>query len=270
MLEHDSFGNKRLLALGQPTRDLPADRLTPRGPLGRLVRRVVRSVEALTVDRGLDTDEPRIELEHFHSDRVWYQPSSWRTLRRALRKDEVKPTDVFVDFGCGKGRVLICAARYRFARVIGVEISPRLSEIARDNLARASRKRACRDVQVVTCDAVDFEIPDDMTHAYFYYPFMGGTFQTVLNRIVESVDRRPRRVTLIYLEPRRERDVLATGRFKLVREISGRMRDRISPRIHVYSSESGYDDAPSPERYVIRKRKSLWHGEERGKNSATA
>lgn len=37
----------------------------------------------------------------------------------------------FVDFGAGKGRVLLLAAQYGFARVIGVEFAADLSRIAR-------------------------------------------------------------------------------------------------------------------------------------------
>jgi methylase of polypeptide subunit release factors len=47
---------------------------------------------------------------------------------------EVKATDVFVDFGCGKGRVLYLACRHPFKEVIGVDLSPAVVEAARRNL----------------------------------------------------------------------------------------------------------------------------------------
>ena len=65
---------------------------------------------------------------------------AWRVVvhqdQRLRPRDE---GDVFVDFGCGKGRVLFLAARYRFARIIGVELSERMAEQARRNLAREPR-----------------------------------------------------------------------------------------------------------------------------------
>lgn len=85
----------------------------------------------LCSNRGLDTSAHAIEPGHLHPDRVWYQPSGWNFLPRVLRGEEVPATDVFVDFGSGKGRVLYQAAQNRFARVIGVEISAALSEAAR-------------------------------------------------------------------------------------------------------------------------------------------
>ena len=47
----------------------------------------------------------------------------------------------FVDLGSGKGRALLLASDYPFREVIGVELSPKLDRIARDNIARyAGRK----------------------------------------------------------------------------------------------------------------------------------
>jgi hypothetical protein len=53
-----------------------------------------------------------------------YEAGGWLDLVRVLRPGEVGPDDVFLDFGSGKGRILLVAARYCFARIIGVE-SPR-------------------------------------------------------------------------------------------------------------------------------------------------
>jgi SAM-dependent methyltransferase len=236
MPDKASFSSQRREALGSPVRELGLEPDRP-GPLTRIGRKAVRWFETLTVDRGLDTEESAIELEHFHSERGWYEPSGWRFLRRALSKAQIRPGDVFVDFGCGKGRVLLCAARYPFARVVGVEISPRLSEVARRNVERARSRLACREIEVVTCDALEFEIPDDMTHAYFFHPFTGDTSRQVLEAIIASIDRRPRRVTLIYALPPPNSAVLATGRFRLVERVKGGLRNDARTRMHIYSSE---------------------------------
>ena len=64
-------------------------------------------------------------------------------------------------------------------------------------------------------DAADFEIPDDVTIAYLYHPFGGQTFEALIANIIESLDRNPRELTLIYQMPWREDYILATGRFEL-------------------------------------------------------
>src|SRR5690242_19688945 len=61
--------------------------------------------------------------------RVDHLPSFWKTLPRMLPPNEVGPDDVFLDFGCGMGRIIIVAGmKYQFRRVIGVEISPELHQ----------------------------------------------------------------------------------------------------------------------------------------------
>ena len=152
-------------------------------------------------ERGLDFGGHAFEPEHDHPDRLAYGPSPWRTLPRALRFLGVSDRDTFVDFGCGKGRVVHQAAKRPFRRVIGVEISPALAEIARTNLATRRHQHRCPNVEIVVADAKEFPVPDDLTIAYFWHPFTGETLEAVLRGIIDSIDRHPRRVRLIYLGP---------------------------------------------------------------------
>ena len=180
----------------------------------------------------MSTAKREVELDHFHRDRVHYVPSDWLDLWRVLRKRTVSKADVFVDFGSGKGRILFQAARYPFGRVIGVEISEALSQVARANLEANAQKLACKEIVLVTIDAAYYQIPADMTVAYFYHPFSGPTFKTVIDRIVESVNSHPRHLTIIYQCPAMEEYVLATGVFELVTTAKGKPDD--SGRIAVY------------------------------------
>src|SRR5215217_2593442 len=58
------------------------------------------------LDRGLHTSGNATEPEHEHPDRQVYAPSPWNVLPRALRHLGVSDEDTFVDFGCGKGRIV--------------------------------------------------------------------------------------------------------------------------------------------------------------------
>ena len=173
------------------------------GP-SRLRRRLERFASRV-LDRGLDTSGPAREPEHDHPDRLHYVPSPWHVLPRALRYLGVSDRDVFVEFGCGKGRVVHQAARWPFRRVVGVEISPVLAEAARSGLAARRHQHRCRDVEIVVADVTAFRVPDDLTIGYFYHPFRGETFESVLRGIVESIDRNPRRVRLIFVLPEGKR-----------------------------------------------------------------
>jgi tRNA1(Val) A37 N6-methylase TrmN6 len=96
--------------------------------------------------------------------RGFYRPLPWGALSRILRQEDVGPDDTFLDLGAGKGRaVFLAAARYPFKRVIGVELSKDLSDVARANIDRLRDQLICQDVHIVNADVLDYEIPDDVT-----------------------------------------------------------------------------------------------------------
>ena len=180
------------------------------------------------LDRGINTATRAFRPEHDNPERVMYVPSNWHVLPRALRHVGVSRNDTFIDFGCGKGRVVHQAARRRFGRVIGVEVSPELAEIARAALRTRSHQHRCDDVQIVVADVTDFDVPDDLTVAYLFHPFQGETLEVVLQNIADSIDRNPRRVRLIYVHPFYGDQVLRTKRFRLLKHQRGRHLNRAS------------------------------------------
>jgi Histone methylation protein DOT1 len=155
------------------------------------------------------------------ADRNRYKATEWTTLPRILPRREVAEHDVFIDFGSGLGRVVHQAAHYPFRRVIGVELSETLSEVARANIERGRHRLRCQDVEIVTADAVEYDVPDDVTVAFFANPFTGRVFATVIEHLLTSVDRRPRRLRLIYRCPTEHEYLMETGRFRLVRVARG-------------------------------------------------
>ena len=175
------------------------------------------------------------------ADRVRYEPSGWLDLRGALRRGDVGSDDVFIDFGSGKGRVVLEAARYPFRRVIGVELSEELTSHAKANLEAYRGKLRCRDVEFVTADVVGFEIPDDVTVAYMYNPFRGEVFQTVIEKLIASVERNPRTLHLVYRTPLEQQRLERSGRFELVRVVRAL---RPSRRWAWYRSTRVYRVAP--------------------------
>jgi SAM-dependent methyltransferase len=190
------------------------------------------------LDRGLETSGVVQLHEYPIDDRVHYVPSAWHVLPRALRYVGVSDRDTFVDFGCGKGRVVHQAARRPFRRVIGVEVSPDLAENARTALAARAHQHRCQTVEIVVADVTEFRVPDDLTVGYFYRPFGPRTLATVLRGIVESMDRHPRRVRLIYVwpsDPARS-TILATGRFRLAKERSSGLINRRSVPVAIFES----------------------------------
>jgi hypothetical protein len=77
----------------------------------------------------------------------------------------------------------------------------------------------CQNVEIVTCDVAEFSVPDDLTIGYFgnVQYFGEDEMHAVLRNLVESIDRRPRRVRLIYYPAvNYGADTLATERFRLL------------------------------------------------------
>lgn len=170
---------------------------------------------------GVDT-AGRIRLEDLGvagSGRENYSPVSWPALRRALPRGQLNPDDVFLDLGAGKGRMLLIAGRHSIRQAIGVEISPELAGIARTNLRRAASQLRCPRVDVVTADAASYRVPDDVTVVHMFNPFSGAVLKAAVDRVLESLDRCPRAVRLVYTNPREDghESMLGTGRADLVR-----------------------------------------------------
>lgn len=206
----------------------------------RRVQRMVKLAEKYAeraFDRSLHTGEMVLDdPEHDVYGRIGYVPSEWHVLPRALRYLRAGADDVFIDFGCGKGRVVHQAARWPLRRVIGVEVSPHLAAFARALVREHRHGYRCRSVEIVVSDATRFEIPDDLSIAYFYDPFRGEILDTVLENIIASIDRHPRRVRLIYVHPSQAACVLGTNRFRLLKEQRGGLRDTRLGRAAIFES----------------------------------
>jgi predicted RNA methylase len=98
----------------------------------------------------------------------------------------------------------VSAAIYPFRQVIGVEISEALQIVARQNIQRALPKLACKNIELVTCDAGEYELPDDVIVIYFFNPFFGPILSNVLQHVHDSFGRVPRNMVIICVAPGRK------------------------------------------------------------------
>src|SRR5262245_30254566 len=59
-----------------------------------------------------------------------------RTFARIMQTMKIRPEDyVFVDFGSGKGRIVMLASELPFKKIIGVELSAKLHDVTHKNVA---------------------------------------------------------------------------------------------------------------------------------------
>ena len=120
----------------------------------------------------------------------------------------------FVDLGSGMGRVVLLATAYPFRQIVGVEISPALHEIARENLAAFAGRRRCRDVRLVRSDATRFALPPGDVIAYLYNPFRGAVLSEVVGRLAE----RSGETIVLYHTPVERSAFDASGAFEVAAE----------------------------------------------------
>lgn len=119
-----------------------------------------------------------------------------------------------LDFGCGKGAAIAIMKMAGIEDVDGIEQSPMLAEIARDNM-----KKLDEVATIFNEDATEFtDLLDIYDTFYLYDPFRGETFRKVIGNIEESVRRKNRRVTIVYANPWLHKEVETGGVFRLKRQ----------------------------------------------------
>ncbi|MDP9105675.1 MAG: class I SAM-dependent methyltransferase [Candidatus Eremiobacteraeota bacterium] len=148
-----------------------------------------------------------------------YEPTPVAQAEALLDASPVPPERAtFVDLGAGMGRVVLLAAQRPFRAVIGVEISPALVEIARENLATVhDGQRMARDLKIVGADAAAYAFPRGDLVIFMYNPFRGPVLAGVLANLRTSAKERD--VVLLYHTPV-ERDAIdASEAFDLVSDV---------------------------------------------------
>jgi Histone methylation protein DOT1 len=149
-----------------------------------------------------------------------YGGSHWLPVRRALRKLNPGPQDVFVDLGSGKGIVLLIAGRLPFGRVIGVDIDEELDKSAKENIALAADRFIAAEVTSIAASVLEWPVPDDLSVVYMFNPFTGKTFHEAMERLFDSYDRKPRELRIIYGYPAEHDWLVSSGRV-VVEGVSG-------------------------------------------------
>ena len=96
----------------------------------------------------------------------------------------------------------LLAAQFPFRKIVGVEFSLELHEIAERNLdAGKSTDRRCHDLTSVHADAAKFALPAGPLMLYFYNPFKEPVMRRVVENIRRSVSEDPRPVIVVYANP---------------------------------------------------------------------
>jgi hypothetical protein len=132
-----------------------------------------------------------------------YQPTGSLPFGRLMKLYRFPRESVLVDFGCGKGRVLLMGMLHGFRKVIGVEFSADLCRVARANVdgLRARGHGEASAAEVLHMDAAQYACSGEETIFYFFHPFDDALLGRILDRIHASLEARPRQAWIVYYLP---------------------------------------------------------------------
>lgn len=131
-----------------------------------------------------------------------YRPTPRLVFRWAMSAlpDDLNRT-AFVDYGAGRGRVLLLASHYPFEMITGAEIALELHDDCLMNIAQYPRSlMKCRNVECQHTRATTLPIPEQPAVFYFFNPFDKSVFEKVLARIERSYKRARREMHLILVD----------------------------------------------------------------------
>jgi 16S rRNA G966 N2-methylase RsmD len=146
-----------------------------------------------------------------------YEPTPIREAERLLDEiPEPLESTTFVDLGSGMGRVVMLAGRRPFKAIVGVELSPTLHEVARENYARyGGEDLRCRDVRFVRADAAEYRFPRGQLAVYLYNPFRAE----ILSPVLAHLTAQRREITLLYHTPAERALIEASGAFRIAGDL---------------------------------------------------
>jgi predicted RNA methylase len=130
------------------------------------------------------------------SDSHYYSTIPYHPTLAILHSLSLRSSDVFVDIGCGKGRVLCCASRFRIREVIGVEMDKALCDIAEYNAKKVHGRKSI--IKTFNVSAEDFNYRTGTVY-YLFNPFGVSTMSRVLTKMERSLRSQSRKLTIVYV-----------------------------------------------------------------------
>ncbi len=145
-----------------------------------------------------------------HSDKSKfpYEPTSYTVLDRLIKSGYITKDSCLIDYGCGKGRVPIYLHECLGCDTIGVEVETDFYKNAVSNLR--SYLNACQKadedtdascIRIVHSKAQAYEVPEEVTHCFFFNPFSADILRNVMSRITGHTDRFGRSIYLFFYYP---------------------------------------------------------------------
>jgi len=152
---------------------------------------------------------------------------------KIMRTIPIGTDDVFIDFGSGKGRILLLASQFGFCKIKGVEFSPELNIIAQNNILKWMRyfPNTKGKFQLIESDVLLYKFNHTENILYLYNPFSEMILIPLLQNIQKSMKYYERQIFIIYVN-QHYNSVIENYNFFLYKEI-----DLINKKCFIYSNQ---------------------------------
>lgn len=131
-----------------------------------------------------------------------YQPVSFYIAELLFQQLPFHITQTgFLDAGCGKGRTMAMAAYHGFTQVEGFDLSANM--VAATHTAISDWKRVyphCH-FHVWQQNAMEVELPQHIGVIFLFNPFDAFVMQAFAQRVLESLQEKPRDMYVLYCNP---------------------------------------------------------------------
>lgn len=169
---------------------------------------VEERLESFDARFGTDTSAPTFARDQKTSVH-FYVPTTASVIYEILGSLPVQPyKSVFVDMGSGKGRALLVASEFPFAKIVGIELMDDLHRIAERNVERFKpSSQKCATIDLHCMDVLDYDYGDDPVVLFLFDPFGREILENVVANLEGSLKAKPREAYVVYVYPQYE-DVL--------------------------------------------------------------
>ncbi|MDS9473098.1 class I SAM-dependent methyltransferase [Sporosarcina pasteurii] len=139
---------------------------------------------------------------HYHH----YEATPYWMLDELFKAYTVNQAGAFVDFGCGKGRVLFYVHHRFQVPVVGIEMNVQLYREALLNEATylQKKKKVSKPIRIEHEYAESYRVADNDSCFFLFNPFSLPIFIKVIHRILQSVEANNRTVDMILYYPAEE------------------------------------------------------------------
>jgi SAM-dependent methyltransferase len=141
-----------------------------------------------------------------------YQACNYYILEKGLNYlRSINENNNIVDFGCGKGRVLVVSAYFEFKNITGIDFAKALCILAEQNIQKTKLLYPSATFNVICDDVVNYKIKKEQNVFFFFNPFDEVVMLEVVKNILASLKEKSRKVYIMYVNPVHKEIFLSAG-----------------------------------------------------------